>query len=195
MKQNVSCSSFVTTTYRLCTDFSFMFTRVHTREHQQQAFRCTSLAQQMYNLYELLERTVLKLRFKGDIRTTQRTIMTSSKHVWDHLVRVEVQLYTLLISAPEGGGWSTPRPRFTRERPRTRCTGGWVGPRSVWTCAKNHAPTGIRSPDHPARSQSLHRLSYPSPARSSCKGNYLFPSKIKTWLHGVTYEPIPITAT
>jgi hypothetical protein len=30
----------------------------------------------------------------------------------------------------------------------------------VWTCAKNLAPTGIRSPDRPARSQSLYRLSY-----------------------------------
>jgi hypothetical protein len=37
-----------------------------------------------------------------------------------------------------------------------------VGPGSVWTCAKNLAPTGIRSPDRPARSQSLYRLSYPA---------------------------------
>jgi hypothetical protein len=61
-----------------------MFTRV--RKHQQQAFRCTSLAQKMYDFYELLERTVLKTSFKGDIRATQRTIMTSSKHVSDHHV-------------------------------------------------------------------------------------------------------------
>jgi hypothetical protein len=31
---------------------------------------------------------------------------------------------------------------------------GWA-PGPVWTCAKNLAPTGIRSPDRPARSQSL----------------------------------------
>ena len=38
---------------------------------------------------------------------------------------------------------------------------GWVsGP--VWTGAENLAPTGIRSPDRPARSQSLYRLSYPA---------------------------------
>ena len=38
---------------------------------------------------------------------------------------------------------------------------GWAsGP--VWTGAENLAPTGIRSPDRPARSQSLYRLSYPA---------------------------------
>jgi hypothetical protein len=35
------------------------------------------------------------------------------------------------------------------------------GPRPVWTCAKKPAPTGIRSPDRQARSQSLYRLCYP----------------------------------
>ena len=30
----------------------------------------------------------------------------------------------------------------------------------VWTGAENLAPTGIRSPDRPARSQSLYRLRY-----------------------------------
>jgi hypothetical protein len=30
----------------------------------------------------------------------------------------------------------------------------------VWTCVKNRAPIEIRSPDRPARSQSLYRLSY-----------------------------------
>jgi hypothetical protein len=42
---------------------------------------------------------------------------------------------------------------------------GWT-PGPVWTCAKNLVPTGIRSPDGPARSQSLYRLSYP--AHSHC---------------------------
>ena len=36
---------------------------------------------------------------------------------------------------------------------------GWA-PGPVWTGAENFAPTGIRSPDRPARSQSLYRLSY-----------------------------------
>jgi hypothetical protein len=38
---------------------------------------------------------------------------------------------------------------------------GWA-PGPVWTGAENLAPTGIRSPDRPARSQSLYRLSYPT---------------------------------
>jgi hypothetical protein len=39
---------------------------------------------------------------------------------------------------------------------------GWV-PGSVWMGAENLAPTGIRSPDRPARSKSLYQLSYPVP--------------------------------
>ena len=39
---------------------------------------------------------------------------------------------------------------------------GW-SPGPVWTGAENLAPTKTRSPDRPARSQSLYRLSYPAP--------------------------------
>ena len=39
---------------------------------------------------------------------------------------------------------------------------GWA-PRPVWRGAENLAPTGIRSPNRPARSESLYRLSYPGP--------------------------------
>jgi hypothetical protein len=35
------------------------------------------------------------------------------------------------------------------------------------TGAKNLAATGIRSPDRPARSESLYRLNYPGPQRKS----------------------------
>ena len=42
-------------------------------------------------------------------------------------------------------------------RPGTHCTG------PVWTGTENLAPTGIRSPDHPGRSESLYRLSYHGP--------------------------------
>ena len=46
------------------------------------------------------------------------------------------QRYTpTLPSTPAlDGGWvvnATPRPLYPRERPGTRCTGGWVGPRAV----------------------------------------------------------------
>jgi hypothetical protein len=71
-----------------------------------------------------------------------------------------------LTSAVDSGGWSTPRPgRFTpAERdavPTVQEAGCAPGP--VWTGAENLASTGIRSPERPARSESLYRLSYPGP--------------------------------
>jgi len=36
---------------------------------------------------------------------------------------------------------------------------GWA-PGPFWTDAENLAPTGIRSPGHPVRSQSLYQLNY-----------------------------------
>jgi hypothetical protein len=41
---------------------------------------------------------------------------------------------------------------------------GWA-PGPVWTGAENLASTGIRSPDRPARSESLYRLSYTGPEK------------------------------
>jgi hypothetical protein len=41
----------------------------------------------------------------------------------------------------------------------------------VCMCAKNLAPTWFRSPDSPARSQSLYRLSYPGPLNASMRNN------------------------
>ena len=56
----------------------------------------------------------------------------------------------------------TPRPYFTpRKDPvPTVQEAGWA-PGPVWTGGKSR-PTGIQSPDHPARSQSLSWLSYPA---------------------------------
>jgi hypothetical protein len=57
--------------------------------------------------------------------------------------------------------------RFTPgKEPGTDCVGGWVGSRAgLDGCGKFRPPphTGIRSPDRPARSESLYRLSYPGP--------------------------------
>ena len=60
-------------------------------------------------------------------------------------------------------GWVvsvTPRPYFTpgKEPVPIVQESGWA-PGPVWTGGKSR-PTGIRSPDRPARSQSLYRLSY-----------------------------------
>jgi hypothetical protein len=70
-----------------------------------------------------------------------------------------------LTSALDGGRWSTPRPcRFTPRKDPVPIVqeAGWAsGP--VWTGAENVTPTGIRSPDRPARRESLYRLSYLGP--------------------------------
>jgi hypothetical protein len=57
----------------------------------------------------------------------------------------------------------TPRPLFTpgKDQAPILQEAGWA-PGPVWTGAKNLAPTGIRSPNRPARSQSLYRLRYPA---------------------------------
>ena len=63
------------------------------------------------------------------------------------------------------GGGSAPRPgRFIPGKypvPNVQ-EAGWA-PGLFWTDTENLAPspTGIRSPDRPARSESLYRLSYP----------------------------------
>jgi hypothetical protein len=63
-------------------------------------------------------------------------------------------------------GWGVsvkPRPFFTPGKDPVHIVqeAGWAsGP--VWTGAENLSSTGIRSPDRPARSQSLYLLSYPA---------------------------------
>ena len=48
---------------------------------------------------------------------------------------------------------------------------GWA-PGPVWTSAENLTPTGIRSPDSPARSQLLYQLRYPAYSNTYIKQNY-----------------------
>ena len=61
-------------------------------------------------------------------------------------------------------GWGvsvTPRPLFATGKDAVPIVqeAGWA-PGPVWIGAENLAPTGFRSPDLPARSQSLYRLRY-----------------------------------
>ena len=64
---------------------------------------------------------------------------------------------------------------------------GWVaGP--VWTGAENLANTGIRSPDRPARSQSLYRLSYP--VHPELKAHHLIPSSSEI-MNAWNYASVP----
>ena len=63
----------------------------------------------------------------------------------------------------EGGEWLAARPdRFTTGKDPVPIVqeAGWA-PGPVWMGGKSR-PTGIRSLDRPARSQSLYRLSYPA---------------------------------
>ena len=65
---------------------------------------------------------------------------------------------------------ATPRPLYPGKDPVPVVQeAGWA-PVPVWTGSENLVPTGIRSPDRPARSESLYRLSYPG----SLIGIYLF---------------------
>ena len=75
----------------------------------------------------------------------------------------------------EWGVSVTPRPLFSPGKDPVPFVqkAGWA-PGPVWTGAENLAPTGIRSPARPARSQSLYRLSYPGPS-------VICPVRI--WLH------------
>ena len=71
-----------------------------------------------------------------------------------------------MTMALEGGEWSAARPG--RSLPPVKDPipivqeAGWA-PGAVWTDGK-FRPTGIRSVDRPARSQSLYRQSYPAPS-------------------------------
>jgi hypothetical protein len=68
-------------------------------------------------------------------------------------------------------GWvasTTSWPLYHRERPGTHCIGGWVSPRAgMGVCEKSRPHRDFfllhRTPDSPALSQSLYRLSYPGP--------------------------------
>jgi hypothetical protein len=70
--------------------------------------------------------------------------------------------------ALEGGEWSAARPGRTLPPEKTQYPlyRRLSGPQGRSGQAENLAPTGIQSPDRPARSQSLYRLSYPAHALS-----------------------------
>ena len=56
----------------------------------------------------------------------------------------------------------TPRPQLTPRKDPVPIVqeAGWASG-AVWTGAENLGPTGIRSPDRPARRQLLYRVRYP----------------------------------
>jgi len=95
-----------------------------------------------------------------------------------------------LTSMSDRDGCSAPRPsRLTREDPvLIPQEVGWA-PRPVWTVATSLFPTWIRSPDCPARCESLCPLRYPSPFVQDRGGvNYKYKTKShftrSTHIHG-----------
>ena len=93
-----------------------------------------------------------------------------------------------LTSTLYGDGWSTPRSgRFTPCKvPVLTVQEAGRAQGSVWKGVENLARIGIRSPDRPARSESLYRLRYPPPPHTHMydgwnvnSGNYLFTTDTK----------------
>ena len=72
---------------------------------------------------------------------------------------------------PYNGVGGQRHPRHRRFNPRKGPVtilkkAGWV-PGLVWTVAENLFSTRFRTPNRPARSESLYRLRYPGPAQSA----------------------------
>jgi hypothetical protein len=61
----------------------------------------------------------------------------------------------------DGAGWLTLYPKETHPVAIEQEAVWTLGP--IRTVAEKLALTGIRSPDHPTRNESLYRLSYPGP--------------------------------
>ena len=80
----------------------------------------------------------------------------------------EVQPYSLL-NLGDRKGWvfkATPRPLYPRERPGTRCIGGWMGPRACLDgCGKSHPHRNSIKSHHNTGLRP--RLSYPG-ANTNC---------------------------
>jgi hypothetical protein len=55
-----------------------------------------------------------------------------------------------------------PATLYPRERPRTHCTGGWVGPRASLDGRKISPPLGFDPRTDQPTAQSLYQLSYPA---------------------------------
>jgi hypothetical protein len=68
--------------------------------------------------------------------------------------------FNLCATLGGGGQRHTPVALPPGKRPGTHYIGGWVGPDQIWTVSKNLTPTGIRSPDGRAHSESLYRPRY-----------------------------------
>ena len=92
-----------------------------------------------------------------------RTVQPVASRYTDYATRPTTYLGKLTEFIIDGTRSLTPRLLFTPGKDPVPIVqeAGWA-PGPVWTGAENLAFTGIRSPDRPARSQSLYRLRYPA---------------------------------
>jgi hypothetical protein len=77
--------------------------------------------------------------------------------------RVSRSIALLFLNLDARRGWvvsTTTRPFYPRERPVIHYTGGWVVLRAGLDVCEKSRPTGIRSPDRSARSQSTKHGGY-----------------------------------
>jgi len=73
-------------------------------------------------------------------------------------------------------GWvvnTNPMPFYPRERAGTYFIGAWVNPWAGLYRYENLGHIGIRSPNRPARSESLYQLSYPSSLYAICVSAFI----------------------
>ena len=72
-------------------------------------------------------------------------------------------LFLFLTAALEAGEWSASRPgrSFPPGKTWYSFSGGWMDLGAGLEGSENIVPSGIRSPDRPAPSQSLYQLNYP----------------------------------
>jgi hypothetical protein len=76
----------------------------------------------------------------------------------------------------EVGGQRHALAALPRDRPGTRCTGGWMyHTADQGRCGKSRH-TGIQSPDRSSHSESLYRLSNPGSDLSQCHSKYNYRS-------------------
>ena len=68
---------------------------------------------------------------------------------------------------------------------------GWA-PWTVWTGEENGAPTGIRSPDRPARGEYLYQLSYPGRRESRYVLYFTDKNQCEISLKNLTKSKIPL---
>ena len=107
------------------------------------------------------EQRMLQGTWYGVINTCCAALPVWSRYRPGVAQRVGRSIALLFHNRSTRRGWgvsSIPWPLFTpQERPGTHFTGGWVGPRAGLDGGKSH-PHWNSILDHPARSQSLYRL-------------------------------------